>query len=368
MRVMVALLNAMVAFGIQAAAPGEPALSDRLKYEYAGAHPFAPECPPPSAVYCYRFLVPAVLELLPIESGLRWRIHRWSMMTAAGTVLALTSASLARHPAAALLATIVAHGSYGFAFTAYDPYSADPAVYALIAVMAWCWLHDRWRLAFACGIAGLFAKETVALMSAAMAVAAVLAPRRLSWRAWVAQGAAVLAVLAAYRWWMQAYVWWKPGQSASLIQNDLASGGWLTLWLQGNTPATMVFLVFAAFGFAWLFAALGYRASPVEWRNLAAGGAVPFLALNYVQNPERALGNLFFIVVPLAAIVLARVPIAVAMTAALLNAAIIVRAATSSPWLPGTRYLLVPAALSAAAVVWLHMRQAALPLKDRRTG
>jgi len=168
----------------------------------------------------------------------------------------------------------------------------------------------------------------------------------------VAQGTGVVVLLFLYRWYMQTFQGWDIGPAASLVQNDLVAGGWLSLWLKGNTPAAQLFLVFVVFGFGWWFAAFGYRAAPLEWRSLALGSALPFLALNWVQNPERALGNLFFVVAPLAAIGLARVPAGLAVPAALLNAVITARAATSSPWLPGATYTLLPAALTAGAAWW----------------
>lgn len=355
------LLNGVLAFGVQASAPPEPLLSDRDKYEYAGANPLAPDCPPLFTLYCYRVLVPAALELVPVESDVRWRVHRWLAITAAGTIISAMSTALTGRLHAGAAAAILAQGSYGFAFTAYDPYSADPAVFALLAMLAWCWMRDRWRAALAIGIVGLFVKETVVLLSVAAAIAAFLRPKRASWKAWSAQALAIVTILLAYRWVMQSYFGWarRLGESASLIQIDLTRGAWLALWMEGNSPVTQVFLVFAGFAFAWFFAALGIRRLPPELRNLALGSALPFLALNYVQNPERALGNLFFLVVPLAAITLARVPAGVAITAALLNAAITARAATSSVWLPATTYLIVPAAIAAGLVFWHLFRPTA---------
>jgi len=352
-------LNAALALGIQAAAPSQPAQSDREKYEFAGAHPFAPTCPPLWVVYCYRVLVPGTLELIPVDSEVRWRGYRWAATTAAGSIIAVTVASITSAPAAGVAAAVLTQASYGFAFTAYDPFSADPAVFVFVAAMAWCWMRGRWALALALGLVGMFAKETVALMSASLAVAALIPPRRRGWEKWVGQGALVVAALLAYRWALQSYSDWgkELGQSAGLLQIDLSKGGWLALWLEGNPPVTRVYLLFVSFGFAWLYALLGYRAAPLEWRQLALGSALPFLALNYVQNPERALGNLFFVVIPFAAIALARVPASLAISAAVLTGLITARAATSSVWLPPTKYTLVPAAVAAVVVVVQAVRQ-----------
>lgn len=351
------MVNAVLALTIQSIAPPQPQQSDREKYEYAGAHPLEPDCPRPWVLYCYRVLVPATLEMIPAAAEARWRAYRWAATTVAGTVTALTAATIAAAPRAAFVAAILVQSSYGFAFTGLDPYSADPAVFALLAVLAWCWARNRWLLAGLLGVVGIFAKETVVLMSAATALAALLPARRHGWRGWVAQAAFVLAVLIAYRWVMQSVWRWSAGESASLLQRDLIQGGWLSLWIEGNTPAAMAFLLFATFGFSWWFALIGFRDAPTEIRHLAIGSGLPFLALNYVQNPERALGNLFFVVIPLAAAALSRGPAAVAFAAAVLNALITARAGTASEWLPRTTYLVLPALIAAGAAAWYAVRR-----------
>lgn len=355
LRIVVVLLNAALSIAMQAVTPPVPERSDRAKYEYAGTHPLAPSCPQTDVLYCYRVLVPALLEQIPADPDLRWRVYRWTATTAAGIVVSMTTASLTGSAQAAIIASVLTQGSYGFAFTAYDPYSADPATFLMIAILAWCWLHDRWLIAAALGIIGIFAKETIAVMSAATALAAIVPPRRRTWPAWVVQAAIVFIVLVVYRWVMQTYFDWaiNPG-SASFLQNDLDKGGWLILWLHGNPPATQAFLIFASFAFAWLYAILGFREAPAEWRHLVLGAALPFLALNYVQNPERALGNLFFVVIPLASITLARVPVALAFAAALFSALLSARSGSSSDWLPSTKLVIIPGGLAALAVLWLR--------------
>lgn len=350
-RAVIFLLNAALAIALQAVTSPVPELSDRVRYEWAGTHPLGPSCPSISGVlYCYRVLVPVVLEQVPADPDLRWRVYRWTATAVAGTVVALTAASPSGSLHAAIAASILTQASYGFAFTAYDPYSADPAVFLTLALLAWCWLRDRWGIALALALVGIFAKETVALMSVATALAALIRPRRASWKIWVAEGALVIGVLALYRWIMQAYLGWAVSSSASLLQIELVEGGWLRLWMQGNPPATQAFLIFASFAFAWVYAALGVKDAGPALRNLALGSALPFLALNYVQNPERALGNLFFVVIPLASLTLARVPAGLAVFAAVASAAITARAGTSSPWLPPALYLLVPGFVAAILV------------------
>lgn len=359
---VVLLLNATLAAAIQALPASEPTRTDRLRYEYVGSHPLQPGCDPLDIIYCYRFLVPALLERVPIEPTLRWRLYRGAATAAAGTIVAIATGAITGAWHTPFAVTILTQGSYGFAFTAYDPYTADPFVFVCIAFLAWCWLYDRWRLALATGVLGLFAKETVVLMGAATALAALLPPRRPTWRLWVAQGVALALLLVTYRWALDTYLGWGLTATQGATQNALTNGGWLSLWLEGNPPLTRIYLVFVTFAFGWLFALAGIPDSPPDLRRLALGTVVPFAALNYVQNPERAIGNVFFIILPLAGVALARVPAGLAITATALSTAISTRAATSSDWLPPTKYTLIVGAIAAGAVLraYWHQRRVAI--------
>lgn len=348
----VVALNAVLALGIQAAAPPQPARSDRQEYEYAGKHGLEPNCG--WSVYCYRVLVPVVLEQIPIDADLRWRGYQVTANTVAGSIVAVTTAAWANGLPAAAIATILVQTSFGFAFTAYDPYTADPFVFVIAAAIAWCWLTNRAFAALAVGLAGVFAKETVALVSAATALAALLNRQRSGWRLWMAQAALVMLTLLAFHWIMDTYFGWGITKNAAA---RFSEGSWLALWW-ANNPSLLrkLFFLFVPFGFAWLYAAAGYRTAPRDLRHLATGALLPFLALNYVQNPERALANSFFVIIPLAAIALTRVPFGVALAAAVTNGLFTAKVGTSTAWLPSSAYLLVPAAASAAWVLW-HLRR-----------
>jgi hypothetical protein len=87
-------------------------------------------------------------------------------------------------------------------------------------------------------------------------------------------------------------------------------------------------------------------------RRLAFGAAIPFLALCYVQTPERALANAFFVVVPLAAGYLARAPFGLALLAALVNGLVTAKVGSSTPWLPSSQYFVIPALILGAWCVW----------------
>lgn len=108
-------------------------------------------------------------------------------------------------------------------------------------------------------------------------------------------------------------------------------------------------MVFAPFGFAWLFAALGYRHAAPAVRQLTVGAALPILMLVYVQTPERALGNAFVVVVPLAAAFLAQVPPIAAWAAAIASGLATARIGLSTDLLPSSSVLIV---VGGIAAVW----------------
>lgn len=87
-------------------------------------------------------------------------------------------------------------------------------------------------------------------------------------------------------------------------------------------------------------------------RQLALGAIGPFIALCYVQTPERALSNAFFIVIPLATLYLVRAPLPIAWLTALANGAVTVKVGLSTTRLPPSRYLMVPALVFTLWAIW----------------
>jgi hypothetical protein len=266
---------------------------------------------------------------------------------AAGIVLGLTAATLSTSLSTPVMAGVVAQASYGFAFTAYDPYAADPLVFLIAASLLWCWIHDRWRPALALAIVGVFVKETVTLIAGVLAIAALL-DRSPRWQSWLLPAAASAATLALFHLITRAWLEWDIAQNPAA---QWRHGFWLGLWWRTNPLLERkLYMLFATFGFAWVFAALGWPAAPRRWRVLAPALVVPLLILVVIQTPERALGNAFFVVAPLAALYAARAR-SIGAAAIALNGLITAKAGTSSAWLPSSRWVLVPAALAAIVMI-----------------
>jgi hypothetical protein len=87
-----------------------------------------------------------------------------------------------------------------------------------------------------------------------------------------------------------------------------------------------------------------------------AVASLPVAALfAYVQQPDRALWNFHFIVTPLAALVLERVPGVLAWTTIAMFAFANLRIGAQLPWVPAARFALLLSmvgGLIAAALAW----------------
>lgn len=356
-------LNLTLAVTFFLLAPIEPKLSDRDAYDYVAAHPFASNCP--FSIYCYRVLVPVAVHQLPLDPDASWRTYQVLSNAAAGSVIAVVSGTLATTAAAPLLASVMAQTSYGFTFTAYDPYAADPLVFLVAALLTWCWIYDRAWPALALSTIGIFAKETVALIAIAIALAAVIgrsafapaatggASADRDWRRWLLPALVSGALLATFHIISRVWLNWEIASNPAA---QLEHGSWLGLWWRNNPfVERKVYMIFATFGFGWLFAALGWRLAPPAWRALAIGTIPPMLLLMIAQTPERALSNAFYVVIPLAVVFAARAPL-VGSVAIGLNALVTAKAGSSSPWLPSARWTLIPAAVAAIFVVVAALR------------
>jgi hypothetical protein len=346
--VAIVVLNAVLAGAMQHLAPSQPLRTDRKEYEYTGEHPLQPNCR--NTIYCYRLVVPVMLHNIPGPWEQKWRAYQVIANAAAGATLAVAAFEVLPLTIIPVLSTLIVQSSYGFTFTAYDPYTADPMVFLWSALLLLCWVRNRASAAVLLALIGVFIKETVGLVALSFVIAALLDRHRpLRW-IWVLQGAAAAAVLLAFHYVMDTYYGWNTMASTAA---DFSKGSWIAIWWRSN-PSLMhkLLMLFSPFGFAWIFAVVGFFRAARELRLLAIGVILPMLALVYVQTPERALANAFFIVIPLAIARLYQSPVLVALLAATANGLVTAKQGLSTPSLPSTAGLLIPAAVSAAFVFW----------------
>ncbi len=351
----VCVVNLALACAVGVLAPREiGTTADRTGYEFVEAHPLAANCP--HSIFCYRVLVPGALEHIPSPDVVRWRAFAIGANTLTGVLLAgLAAAAAVRSVAftrpwlAAIVASILYQASFGATFAVFDPFTPDAAVYLLAACLAVLWWLDRPWLAMLLAVAGVFAKETVALVMTAVALAACVQPRARR-RPWLIGALAAWVVVIGFHVFMDAFAGWTEQGSGSV---DLLGGAWLARWLADSTLTTSsrLLYLFIPFGFAWLYAALGAGRAPRRLQSLALGALLTVPALVYVQTPERALATASFIVIPLAALYLGRASAALALAAAATNALLTARVGLSTAWLPPIPYLLVLAGSVAALTI-----------------
>jgi hypothetical protein len=323
--------------------------TDRTGYEYVETHPLMANCP--HSIFCYRVLLPAALERVPAPDVVRWRAFAVGANALTGMLLAslAVAAAITRPWVTAAVASILYQASFGATFAVFDPFTPDAAVYLVAACLALLWWLDRPWLAMLVAVVGVFAKETVAVVMTAAALAACFHGRGRR-RPWLVGALAVWLVVLGFHAVMDTFGGWTEQGSGS---TDLLGGAWLTRWLADTTLtfSSRLLYLFIPFGFAWLYAVLGAPAAPHRLRSLALGALLTIPALAYVQTPERALATFSFVVIPLAALFLGRTPTLLALAAAVTNGLLTARVGLSSDWLPPTPYLLILAGSVAALTI-----------------
>ena len=137
----------------------------------------------------------------------------------------------------------------------------------------------------------------------------------------------------------------------------LLSGGFLVPWMAQQSARGIVSALFNEYGALYLLAPVGFWFAPAELRRLA-WLAAPIAALfAYVQQPDRALWNFHFIVVPLAALVLERAPTPLAWLTLAAFALANLRVGAQLSSAPTARLALAASVLMAAASIVMALRQ-----------
>jgi hypothetical protein len=337
-----------------APAPGH--LTDRDVYESIGAALIVPDC---SGLHCFRPLVPWIVDRFPGPSILHWKIYAVLLNAAAGVATGGLARIMGLTPRGSALAAAMSALGYGAFFTVFDPHTADPFIFAAAPIIFACLWTERLGAAAALSAVTVLAKEF---------------------------GAAPLWIFAAYRaaigrWaslpWLLVAAWgvtliWIAMQLALMVgfnytydrsaSVDLLHGGYLRYWLGHLTVRLALFAVYAVYGPVYAIAAVGLAGAGSHWRRLVAAAVPAALALCYVQQPDRALWNFHFIVIPLAALALERVPAAFAWSFVLLFALANARLAAQIPFLPPTRLLAPLALVAGGAAIALAVRRQELPV------
>ena len=275
-----------------AAATPTPAIDDGNTYREIGRRVLIRDC---ATIHCFRVLVPVVLEQLPGRSLVKWKAYAVVAIAVGAVAVGQFCLLLGVAPRAAVAATWMSAFGAGSLYSLYDCYTADPLMYMIGPLIAVAVAQDRIGAAALLGGVGVFAKEFSGAPLWIFAAAAVLERRwRAASRLLTAAGAVTLVWLSI-QVALRVLLHYRHSETASA---DVLHGAYLAMWLRSVGTMSAVYL-FTSFGALYLLFAAGL----VRHRRnrILALAALPALAaFVYVQQPERALWNFHFIVIPIA--------------------------------------------------------------------
>jgi hypothetical protein len=332
------------------ASPLPQRVTDRDVYEATAAHGVVYDC---SDLHCFRVLVPWVLGPLPGPSIVKWKAYAVLSNAAAAVAVFSLSITFGLSRRAAWFASLGSAFGFGSLYTLHDVYTSDPLMYLLGPFITNALLTDRVAVAAAAGVIGVQAKEFAAaplyIVTAYFAVEQRWLP---AVRALVAANAAFIVWLLLTLTLMLRFNYTYAGSASA----DLAGGGNLVGWLHRLGPRGIASAMFNEFGALWLLAPAGFLLAPRNLRVMAVV-ALPIAALfAYVQQPDRALWNVHFLVLPLAAVLLERAP---ALGSATIGAFAIgnLRVGAQLPMAPLGRVALASSVVLAMATTVMALRQ-----------
>ena len=287
--------------GAIAASTPTPPSDDRDTYQKVGRQVLIRNCPD---FHCFRFLVAIVLEPLPGPSPVKWKAYAVLANAAAAVAVGHFCLLLGVSMPAAIAATWISALGSGSLYSLFDSYTSDPLMYLigpLVAIAVW---QERIGRAGLIGGIGVLAKEFAA---APLWIFSLMAAFERRWRsAWRLLAAAALVTLfwTTVQLALRLLLNYQSGPTAS---SNLAHGAFLALWLRNVGPVNAIKYLFITFGALYLLLPAGLAQSRTN--RLMALAALPAVAaFIYVQQPERALWNFHFIVIPIAMRVLQELP------------------------------------------------------------
>jgi hypothetical protein len=347
---------AIVLAAVAAIAPKPWYGTDRGTYETVGRELVIPDC---SELHCFRVLVAWPLESLPGPSLLKWKAY--AVLANAGAAMAVGSLCLVLglSSQASIYATWLSALGFGSFYTVFDCYTSDPLMFLLGPLLTAELLRGRRGRSTVLGSIGVLAKEFAA---APLWIYTLWTALR---RNWDVALRSLLAASTVTMVWMALHVWlvvshnYSYGGSASA---DLAGGGFLVRWysLVGLRGAVMA--VFVEFGALYVLFPFGLLRASRELRLLVVAAIPAAAALAYVQQPDRALWNFHFLVIPIAVLALENLPSWCVWLFIALFALANLRVGAQLPWVPPSLISLALSTLVAgvAAAVTMFKRPPAL--------
>ena len=278
-------------------------VTDRDTYEQVGRQLIIPDC---SNLHCTRVLVAWVIEQLPGESIVKWKTYAViGNLLAAWGIFSLSrrfGLDLQASRAAAMMSAL----GPGARLTALDPHTSDPLIYGAVPWLVRLLIDGRFAAVTACAVVGVGAKEFAVAPLWIFAVFGGLL-RRTDIVLKSAAGAALASAawVGQQLWFILAHNYSYGGNSSARI----LEGGYLLTWIRWIGPVQAIGAMALHFGpLAWLLTA-GFRRSPRELKLLALASAPAALVFAYVQQPDRAIWNFQFVLLPLAAVTFQGAPL-----------------------------------------------------------
>ncbi|HUQ88806.1 MAG TPA: hypothetical protein VM096_14715 [Vicinamibacterales bacterium] len=328
--------------------------TDRDVYERMGREWVVPGC---NDFHCFRPLVSWMLGRIPGPSLVIWKTY--AVLCEAGAAVAMfhwarrwnSSVSSAR-----MVAWLTALGS-GPCYTLFDPFTSDPLMHLLGPTLMLA--IDRGNVGFATAASaiGVFAKEFAAVPLAISAATRGLQERWPEMRRLTVLSAVVVMVWAAWQLIARTQLHYTTGPTYSA---DVTTGGYLVFWLLTLSTTLVITLITMVLGGLWLLWPAGLYWGPRDLRQLTFASVPALLVFNALQQPDRALWNFAFLVMPAVAIVLDRVPASLGWILVAAQGFLNVRFGAQLSQAPPARLSLAAAAIVAAAIVW-RARSVSIP-------
>jgi hypothetical protein len=148
------------------------------------------------------------------------------------------------------------------------------------------------------------------------------------------------------------YTWGWNGVGSA----NLTGGAALALWAGRQSTRGIAFAMFNEFGALYVLAPVGLLFASSRMRRLAVVSLPIAAVFAYVQQPDRALWNFHYLVAPLAALVLERVPAALAWAVIALFAVGNLRVGAQLPIAAAAHAAIAASLLLACASVGLALR------------
>ena len=343
---VVRILLLIPALGLVAfLAPLPPFPTDKDIYESVSREGMIPGC---FDLQCFRVVVPWTLGQLPGDGYPKWRAFAVICQALAALLMGRWVSRLGANDRSALQVTWLTAFGTGSLYTLFDPFTADPLMHLMGPALMLLIVDGRTRAATALAAVAVLGKEFAAVPLMVGALWRAQERRLEEARSLAIAAALVIGVWGAFN--LYARIVWDYTTVHS-HSTKLLSGGFIVFWLDHIGLSLAVASIAGVFGGLWLLWPAGLHLEPAL-RRLAWAAMGPLLFFSYVQQPDRALWNFAFVVMPAAAIVLDRVSAGLGWTLVAIQALVGLRIGAQLTVVPSVRLTLVAALVTAIVVVW----------------